>query len=229
MIFIERSRISWNTGEAQSPGLVIHKGEDLDLSETLDFRLVGSKKVEIILSWPDGGSALMNLTDRGHRFITSSPSATERINEFEAELKLGAGSRIFTFGLGLMLALWPLTAFIPAFFVTIFTDPATRRYIFTNGSASTPAPPIPHWADEYLRIIIYFWPAALVFAVTIAYTRIRSGGLRIRRNTEIQLSWLAFLYRLRSEGLRIDNWRPIFIGAISAAISALVTVWFSRK
>jgi len=230
-IFIERSRINWDTGEQQQRGLVFHKGDD-DFTlndEKLDTRIVRSKYVEVVLSWSDGGAAILNLTSRDWRAINRSPSLKKNIERFEKKIKEGAASRFLTAGFALFLAMLPILTYIALATLALLLGPAGRAYLVSNSSAGTPSPPAPAWFVEITPVIFISWPFAIAIATGIQILRSKSGGLRIRPNIEAHLSLLALIYRLRTEGLRVENWRQIGTGIIIAIISALATYLLANK
>lgn len=225
--YIIRSRLDWDTGDIQSPGLVIRKGESVELGHQLDLRLIKSRRVRLVVSWTDGGSVGIDVTARTYDVLTPSSTTKLRMKEFDSAIKSGAAYRFISPGFAFLFLVWPFAIALAAFVVTFFTDPATQHYIFHNNPAAVvPAPP--KWVDPVLTAAVYSYPLALLVSGFILYVRFASGGLRLKREIVNPSSFLSVLYKVRTEGLRVENWRQLVIGIMMGVLITVLTIWFKK-
>ena len=225
--YVVRSQMNWDTGEPQPPGLVIHKGEPLDLSDQLDQRLVRSKRVRLALCWPDGGAVEVDLTSRTSRILAPSDSVVPRMKQFDKDLRVGSASRFFTPGAGLLLIFLPLVLNMPVWLGTLYLDQANRDY-YLHHNPGAAKPGLTPLEETVASWSMYVYPPALIAALVILWARYVSGGLRIRRDIVSKASFLSFVYKVRTEGLRGESLRQIFIGVAVGLGVALLTFWFAK-
>ncbi|TWF94432.1 hypothetical protein [Saccharopolyspora dendranthemae] len=220
---VTRSKLNWDTGKAQQEGLTLGPGDDVKLGNELDPRLAKSRRVSLYITWSDGGAALVNLADRSHREITGSDSLTKNIKEFSNRIKSGATS--FT-GINFVafLFLWPFALGIGMAFISSLTDPARRKWLFEPTPEGV-RPPLSPWVHEAMSVAILFWPATIIAAALIVTLRAYCGGLRVKRMPITKTSVPLALYKLRSELLRGDIWRPIVTGVVICVFGAIFGYW----
>ncbi len=224
---VERSQLDWGTGTAQSPRLVIRKGEPIELSGTLDPRLVKSKRVRLIASWKDGGTIDVNLTRQTLVILIPSDSASQKMKQFNTDVVSGVGSRWLTPGTAGFLSILPLLVALIGYTISYIADRNFRR-VANTGDRNIPYPPS-FWFDHIGAVAWYTWPLTLAGAIAIVFIRVTSGGLRIRREVGAKTSILSLLYKLRTQGFRFENMRQVIVGVLIGVGVALLTTWFVRK
>lgn len=223
--YIRRSPLDWDTGAEQSEGLSILKGDSIELDEPLDERLVRSRQVQLVVSWHDGGSALVDVTGRSYRILTPSQSARETLASFSKKFKSEKGKRMYRPALIGALFTFPFTVGFPIFFLASLVDPEARRTVWLDDDPNNKMV-APAWADTCLTVALILYPFALAYASWLLYRRVRSGGLRVWRPAFTRMSLLTLLYRVKSEGIRLEFWRQILPGVVIGVLIALLTFWF---
>ena len=230
ILCVDRSPISWETGERQVPYFVLHENGDMQFGDALDSRLVRSRRVNIVASWSDGSVAVVDLRGRRYDSLTLSPLVVQRMNQFNAALKAGDRSRLYTPAVIALLALWPIfgamAIAIIALTVDVAQDPVFRANLF-NDSYERPSSQLPEWARTVAYYMGVLWPLSLPIAIGLSVARLLSGGLRTWPKAFSRFSILSLFYRIRAETTRVENWRSIGVGATIAVISVLVTLWLT--
>lgn len=225
-IYLNRSPLDWSTGQRQSTGLILSKGDGLNLSGVPDVRLMRARRVRIVLSFPDQGAALIDLTRRETTYIISSPDAKAKIKAFDEALRSGQRRSIFGRQLGLHLLDVGLLLFFLLSGIAILTDPGWRAY-FADRTGAVPAPEtVPLWMIWPTIGLLAFTLVGALIALISTVIRIMSGGLRVWPESLTRVSGLTLLYRIRAEGLRVDNWRQLAVGVLIGILIAVATFWF---
>lgn len=227
---IARSQFDWEKGVEQSSGVVIRKGQQIELGKNLDIRLVRSRRVHLVVSWDDGGSVHMDITGRIHHILTPSQSAKQGIDQFESAMKQGRSSPLITPGFAALLVFLPLVIIFTGLIFAYFIDPTMRHSLVVESAKNSPTYSSyqPHWLSSVSTFAVLTWPITLTASGLIMSTRFATGGLRINKSEDIRTSFRMLLYRMRSESSRFDNWRQILIGATGGVLIAFLTFWFKK-
>jgi len=223
-----RSPLDWETGVTQAAGLAIKTGEEIELSDNLDLRLVKSKRTRLLLHWSDGGIVLVDLTLRRYSVIAPSALARQHMNEFKNAIKLGAASALITPKFINFLLTWPFLLILAALAQVAIQDEEYRHYLFGPFDAARVEPHLPAWYEGVGPTARLLYLLSFLAALAIGYVRLKSGGLRVWPNALTKISFLGILYRLRTEGLRLENWRQIATGVIIGVLIAVMTFWFAN-
>lgn len=220
-----RSSVDLSTGEKQSPGLILYKGDEVDLNDDLDERLIRSRVARLMVSWEDGGSVDINLTGRSYERVTPSPSVKVHMDQFEKAINDAPAVRWTSTGLIALLVLWPILAGMILAAIATILDPAMQAAFLDRKSTKLP---MPGWADETMKNLIYFWPVTLVASIPLGAYRTTSGGLKVGKKTPLSESLLLFFFRVRSELQRIESWRQVIITVVTGVLVGLLTVWLTK-
>lgn len=224
---VTRGRVDSETGQTQDAAVVIDRTEMNDAAGNLARSLRRCRKIVLVATWPDNGSMSVNLTARTFEVLSRTDGVDDGLLKFAATLKEGGRSRFVMPGTALLLALWPVPILFVAYIVATVTDPAYRAYSLGDIQTRPPEPKIP-WMDTVGTISVVTWPPALVVALAIVSIRALSGGLRLWPEYLSQVRAMSIFYRLRTESVRGDSWRTIFVGIVIGFGSALLSVWFTR-
>lgn len=223
---ISRPRIDWDSGDGQQESIILRPNDDVKLNPELDPRLVRSRKVYLSAQWPDGGSAVTDLTERSYQVLTGSEQSHEAISTFNKKLHKN-GIRFTGPGTVALMLLWPILLWVAAIIVGTEFDPILRES-FENRpqqpGESHPTP-IPPWLHDTMSVSVIIWPFTILVGLALFALRTYCGGLRVKRASVSKLSLFMIIYRLRSELLRVDNWRTIMTGVVIAAAGTLFGMW----
>jgi hypothetical protein len=130
LIMVKRSRTSWETGQLQEQSLTLFENDSIELTNSLDPRLLKSRRVVIVLSDKDRGVLQVNITDRTWEVLQESPSIRQRLISFNSHLIEGGRTRLISVGSAVSTLLFPIWASLVAYFVWSIEDPKSRNYFF---------------------------------------------------------------------------------------------------
>lgn len=88
--------------------------------------------------------------------------------------------------------------------------------------------PFPRWLKGWADVSFVTWILLLIRAAIVVVRRMRSGGLRIKRKTDVRPTFLQFRYKVRTELLRVENWRTIWTGGVVSIVTATLTLLLSK-
>ena len=229
VITIRRSRFNWDSGQSQTVDFVLFENDSIDLSDSLDLRLLRSRRVIILLADKEKGVVSVNLTGRSWAIWKDSPKLREKLISFNYMLTAGARRRFIRPSYIFAVLTAPFWSSF-ALFVLWSVSGARSRYLTYNyrasGAALTAA--IPPWLEGYVRITIALWPAFIALSFAMLSIIVMGGGLQIWPESLTFKTIAGALYRIRGSTVTPSTATAIVVGAVTAVISAALTFWFTH-
>lgn len=211
-LVIRRSSFNWDTGETQVPELVLFESGHLSLDATLDPVLLKSRRVLLLLSVSDGGTARINLSTRQVSVWADTLELRRALESFNQHLRSGARSRFITPGWALFVAV------IPVLWVILLV--AIEDFVDHKAYQAYKALP---WQYDLGRPIILLWPAFLLICLVITIVIIRSGPLRIWPDSFTVKALFRTAYKIRFGEASRRNLMTIFVAVITGVLVYLLT------
>src|SRR5664280_542230 len=225
-VVVTRSGLNWDTGDLQSPTLLLTESDDIEL-ENLDPRFLKARRIEITSMLTDGGLLRLRLdwaSPSKWEVLNESPQTRTALRAFDDALKEGIRSRLLVNGPFLLAVLvcWPFIWRVASRSLVLFLDPGYRKYVnatpaYRQGHTEV----VPWWVSATWRLAIYSWPATLLGVGIIQAIFYKAGALKVWPESLSVGSRLRIAYRVRvglPAWLGWDKMVPAVIGAVITAV-----------
>lgn len=229
IITIKRSSFNWDSGKNQEAELTIFEGDQLDLADAVDPRLLRSRRVTVVLADKGNGVAKIDLTARSWEIVGGGSAMREKLISANAQLLDGVRSRFITPGYIALTMLAPLWSVLLVLASWTLASPRTRHLSNANpyNQAAFNAS-FPQWTDTYTHAAFILWPIFIFIGLVMITARLLSGGLRIWPESFTFKSIVGAFYRIRISTFTPGNATVIVTGIIIAVVSALITLLFTH-
>jgi hypothetical protein len=226
-VIVTRSSFNWEIGQAQAPNLALFEDEQLIVDKIIDPRLLRAKRVVILATASDGGTAMLDLTGRSVQMLADTSEIRRVVSSFNGHLLRNSRSKWLTAAGGWTLSLLPLAAIFIGYIVDTIVNPRNRRAIYdvnTNQKVGKFQPDI--WLLSFARVMLVILAVGIVLALVIGIIRARSGPLRIWPDGLTTKTALRGLYRMRVA--LPSNAAPFTIAVVAAILGALLGAIFAK-
>jgi hypothetical protein len=216
LIVVDRGKMNWDTGEIQSPVVVVTEASPLE-HDRLDMRLLKAHKIRSINTYSDGGVLEVLLPSRQWDLLNDSQQARNALRQFDGALKTGIRSRVITLNIAAFLAVLPFGLLVLEYALALIVDPA-----FDKGRTSTPAVPGPPWLNPVAQLTFYSWPIFLILSLIIFLILRKAGALRIWPELLTAKTLLQTAYRIRVSVPAALTSRNVVGGIAVAVVTAII-------
>jgi hypothetical protein len=227
IVLLKLPRTNWQTGKSQNTTLTLFESDGIDLTSAIDPRLLRARRVAIVLSDRQKGTARIDLSKRTWEVWQDSPTIREKLIEFNSKLILGKRGPFVTSGWAWSALLVPAWTWFIAFTIWSVADKKNRHYLSTN-TPGQKAPPTPHWLHIFFSAALLSWPFWILVFLCITIIISMSGGLLIWPSSLTANSAAEAFYRLRTNLFTMVNMSMVIIGSITALLGALFTYFLTR-
>lgn len=228
-VVIRRPGFSWDSGQFQTTDLTLYEDEKLVENGVIDPRLLKARRVTLIATASDGGTASVDLTSRSIVTFANSSDLSRLLRSFNDRLLKNARSRWITYGGSAALIFLPLLLFLVDVIAETLIDPKWRQYVWGNERTSNvKAPPTDKWTVHIGIAILILWFVTIIAAIIIMLVVSRSGPLRIWPASLTVKALFQTLYRIRISGAIPRNALFVIVSVFSAVIGAVLTALLTK-
>ena len=225
-VVIKRPGFSWDSGQFQTTDLTLYEDEKLVENEIIDPRLLKARRVTLIATATDGGTAKIDLTARSVDTLANSPDLSKLLRSLNNSLLKNARPRWITYSGGAALFFLPILLFILDIFAEMLIDPKWR-HLNTN-VPNVKYPPTDKWTLLIGIAILILWIVTIIAAIIIMLVVSRSGPLRIWPASLTVKALFQTLYRIRLSGAIPRNALFVIVTILGAVIGSVLTALLTK-
>jgi hypothetical protein len=230
-VIVKRPGFSWDSGQFQTTDLTLYEDEKLVENGVIDPRLLKARRVTLIATAPDGGTAKIDLTSRSVVTFANSLDLNRLLKSLNNQLLKKARSRWITYGRSAALFFLPILLFFINYTTDTLINPKLRHSVYSTSKASNSnsnSPPLDKWTVQVNIAILLLWIIATIAAIIIMIVVSRSGPLRIWPTSLTVKALFQTAYRIRISGSISRNALFVFISIFSAVIGAVLTAILTK-
>jgi hypothetical protein len=215
---IKRPSFDMSSGRDQSTDLILSEEDNLTMDGQIDPRLLKARRINLVITVKDGGTATINFKTRYIHIAADSPGLRKALASFNRCLRLGARSRWISMISVLSLILAPLFLIFSLFIIESSLNP----------KSSSVHPVYDRWFNPILASLFVLWAISVSAALLIYIVIWRSGPLRIWPRGLTFKSILRAIYRIRVSDAVRRNATTIGAAIIASVISGTLVYLLTR-